>query len=377
MLKRSLLLALGAAGLVMFCAPREAKACGGTFCDAGPQAMPVDQTGEVVLFVMGEETTEAHIKIQYDPDAEAEEFAWLVPITELPEFAVGSDLLFDNVLAGTVPSYGFTTQFDTCGDGDDDDDDDAAGDDDDDDDDDGGPNIVLAETVGAFDIVVLQGGTADEVVDWLDTNGYQQDPDAVPIIEEYLAENYLFAAFKLTNGADTDEIHPIALTFPNNEACVPLRLTRIAAVEDMDIRTFFLADDRVVPQTYKHVLVNPLKLDWPSLGSNYKELISLAVDADEANGRAFVTEYAGPSNVVSDVRALRHGMELRAVLRAAGRGSGGRAGGPGPDDLLHRRRGQRHLRRHRRHRRRIRVRVQPSATAGAPLPVSPRPGRAR
>lgn len=146
--------------------------------------------------------------------------------------------------------------------------------------------------------MVLQGGTSMEVVDWLDTNGYQQDPAAVPIIEEYLAENYLFAAFKLTNGADTDEIHPIALTFPNNEACVPLRLTRIAAVEDMDIRTFFLADDRVVPQTYKHVLVNPLKLDWPNQGANYKELISLAVDADEANGKAFVTEYAGPSNVV-------------------------------------------------------------------------------
>jgi len=299
MMKKSLWLALGAAGLVMFGAPREAEACGGTFCDAGPQAMPVDQTGEVVLFVMGEETTEAHIKVQYDPEAEAEEFGWLVPITEIPQFAVGSDVLFDNVLAGTVPSYGFSTQFDSCGDGDDDDDDDGAGGDDDDDDDGGGPNIVLSETVGAFDIVVLEGGTSEEVVAWLDANEYQQDPASIPIIEEYLAENYLFAAFKLTNGAETDEIHPIALTFPNNEACVPLRLTRIAAIEDMDIRTFFLADDRVVPQTYKHVLVNPLKLDWPSLGSNYKELITLAVDADEANGRAFVTEYAGPSNAVS------------------------------------------------------------------------------
>ena len=35
--------------------------------------------------------------------------------------------------------------------------------------------------------------------------------------------------------------------------------------------------------------------------ANYKEVITLAVDADEADGRAFVTEYAGPSDVVTDV----------------------------------------------------------------------------
>ncbi|MEM6991271.1 MAG: DUF2330 domain-containing protein [Myxococcota bacterium] len=296
---------LGAAAAALLAAPQPAEACGGTFCDAGPQAMPVDQTGEVVLFVMGEEETEAHIQIQYDPNAEADEFAWVVPLTEIPEFSVGSDALFDNVLAGTVPSYGFSRQFDSCGDDGLDGGDEGAGGDTGGGDSTGGatggpdtPEIVFEETVGAFDIVVLEGGTPEEVVNWLTMNGYQQDPAATPIFEEYLAENYVFAAFRLTNGAEVSEIHPITLTFPNNEACVPLRLTRIAAVDDMDIRTFFLADDRVVPETYKHVLINPLKLDWSTQGGNYKELIAMAVDADEANGRAFVTEYAGPSAVV-------------------------------------------------------------------------------
>ncbi|HEY0137622.1 MAG TPA: MYXO-CTERM sorting domain-containing protein, partial [Nannocystis sp.] len=50
---------------------------------------------------------------------------------------------------------------------------------------------------------------------------------------------------------------------------------------------------------YRHVLVNPLKIDWLTRAANYKEVITQAVDAFEADGRAFVTEYAGPSAVVN------------------------------------------------------------------------------
>src|SRR5690606_16756872 len=49
---------------------------------------------------------------------------------------------------------------------------------------------------------------------------------------------------------------------------------------------------------YRHVLVNPLKIDWFNLASNYKEVISMAVDVQGADGNAFVTEFAGSSNVI-------------------------------------------------------------------------------
>ena len=39
-------------GALLVAAPQEAEACGGFFCDGGPQPMPVDQTGEDILFVM-------------------------------------------------------------------------------------------------------------------------------------------------------------------------------------------------------------------------------------------------------------------------------------------------------------------------------------
>jgi MYXO-CTERM domain-containing protein len=295
--------ALGLAAALL--TPSAADACGGTFCDVGPTAMPVDQTGENILFHITDTTVEAHIQIQYDPNSGAEAFAWVIPVTALPEFEVGSQFLFDAMLAGSVPSYGMSSANDFCGaqgggsegeagslsgTGDP-----ANGDGDGDESD---PEVVLQTTIGAFEIAVLDGGTVEGVMQWLADNNYQQDPSAEPILAQYLADDFLFVALKLSNRAGVDEIHPIVIRYAGDEPCVPIRLTAIAAVEDMEIRTFFLQDARVVPVNYRHVLVNPLKLDWLNSADNYKEVISMAVDAQEADGNAFVTEYAGPSSVI-------------------------------------------------------------------------------
>jgi len=306
------LLTLGSlAAALTLALPNRAEACGGTFCDSGPNSMPVDQTGENIMFVIDGAYVEAHIQIQYDPNTEASKFAWVIPVTALPEFSVGSQLLFDNMLAGSVPTYGFNTSVEICGDnnnntgpvstggsataGDPSGDTgggSTGGED-------SGPDVLYSATVGAFDIVVLQDNDVASLMQWLGDNGYQQDPAAEPIFDEYLKEGHLFVAFKLTNNAQIGEIHPVVLRYQGDESCVPIRLTRIAAAEDMDIRAFFLGDARTVPMNYRHVLVNPLKIDWPNFAANYKTVISLAVDAFAADGNAFVTEYAGASNVVS------------------------------------------------------------------------------
>ncbi|EDM81081.1 hypothetical protein PPSIR1_25916 [Plesiocystis pacifica SIR-1] len=287
--------------------PSSAQACGGTMCDTGPTAMPVDQTGENILFHLTDTSVEAHIQIQYDPDTEAEKFAWVIPVTAIPEFEVGSDLLFRAMLAGSVPRYANQVTQDFCGDGGDEfggDEGGATGAGDDGGGEgegpgNGGPDVVLEQSVGAYEIAVLDGGTVEGVMQWLGDNGYQQDPAAEPLLAQYLEDEFLFVALKLNTSAGVDEIHPIVIRYEGYEPCVPIRLTAIAAAENMDIRTFFLGDARVVPVNYRHVLVNPLKIDWFNLADNYKEVITMAVDAPGADGNAFVTEYAGPSNVVN------------------------------------------------------------------------------
>jgi MYXO-CTERM domain-containing protein len=287
--------------LALLASPRRADACGGTFCDNLPDPMPVDQRGEDILFVLDGSTVEVHVRIEYT--GAAERFAWVLPLQGIPEVEVGSEPLF-TAMSGAVGPNWQTVQTYDC-----DDDDPNWGDDGFDTgggfapkfdlggDDTGGPDIVFQETVGAFEVVVLQGGTAAEVIDFLDANDYAQDPDAEPILQEYLDEGFLFAAVKLTAGAEVEEIHPLMFRFPGDEPCVPIRLTRIAAEDDMGIRAYFLAQERWAPSNYAHVVLNPLAYNWQLNGAErYLELLSMA--ADEAGGQAFATEYAGPSSVV-------------------------------------------------------------------------------
>src|SRR5690606_12963192 len=140
----------------------------------------------------------------------------------LPQFEVGSQLFFDAVLNASVPRYGLSVQTDFCGANDDDfggsgltgaagedgGDGDNAGEGGDDE-----PKVVLQTTVGAFEIAVLDGGTVESLMQWLGDNGYQQDPAAEPIIAQYLEENFLFVAMKLSQRAGVDEIHPIVIRY--------------------------------------------------------------------------------------------------------------------------------------------------------------------
>src|SRR5688572_3852042 len=93
--------------------PSSADAGGGLFCDGGPTPMPVDQTGETEVFVPEADAIEVQIQIQYM--GEASKFAWVIPVLSIPtEFNVGSELLFDNIMAASVPTYGITNQPDDC-----------------------------------------------------------------------------------------------------------------------------------------------------------------------------------------------------------------------------------------------------------------------
>ncbi len=305
--------ALSLAGLV-FAAPAPAKACGGTFCDgtvANP--MPVNQTGENILFEVRDGYVEAQVQIQYNGDPA--QFGWLVPVMAEPEVRVGSEMLMQLALTSTTPVYTLNQSFISCRDdgggapitscgeplrnlsaanggglgtdgsfGEDD-----AG---------GEPDVVSRGSAGAFEYVVLSGGTIDGVVDWLDQHSFVPDDEATPIVESYMDEGFLLLAIKLNPNAGADEIHPLAFRYAGDEPCIPIRLTRIAAEQDMGIRAFFLGDERTVPTNFKHVELNEFQIGLLNGTGvdNYEEVVTLAVD--EAGGEAFVTEYAGTSEVI-------------------------------------------------------------------------------
>jgi hypothetical protein len=303
--RRELGLAIGLAAMVVsLAAPRSARACGGLFCNRPPPdgTLPIAQAAENVLFVMdtdpatGAKRVEAHVQILYT--GPASQFSWIVPVTAVPTVDVGWDILFDRIEPPTRPSFQVSYVMEgSCSDL-------------------GGPGcgaeyksatrgemgaggsgvnpppveVIARGSVGPFDYVVVRSQDGATLRTWLDANGYFVSEDAARLVDEYVAGGFSFVAVKLQVGQDTSAIRPIILRMTSPEACLPLKLTAIAATPDLRINVWVLANARAVPINYSEVGINLAKLDWFGAGKNYDQLVKEA--ANEAHGNAFAVEYA-------------------------------------------------------------------------------------
>ena len=300
------------AGLLL--TPATALACGGFFCS---QANPVDQAGEHILFAVDGNDVTAHIQIKYQGAAES--FSWVLPMPSTPDFAVGTDVLFARLRANTDPR--FEIEWDETGDckvnndcmfaspeADGGDPDDDGG---------GGVNVVKEGEVGPYTYKVIEATDGASLFKWLNDNGYDQPPTAEGLIGHYVNQSFSFVALKLQKGKTAGDLQPLVVKYTSETlACIPLKLTSIAAAEDMPVFSWVLAKARAVPMNYFHVVLNAKAYDWLSCATPagwgwgwggfggvdcakaYLDLVTKA--ANVANGHAFVTEFAGASTVMAE-----------------------------------------------------------------------------
>jgi hypothetical protein len=264
---------------------RPAQACGGFFC----QSNPIDQSGEYILFSMEESGVRAYIQIQYQ--GKAEDFAWVVPVMSAPtKVSVGVQQVFTTLMNATAPQFRINWNINdggrctAVGESSSADAGVALGKT-------GGVMVLDQGEVGPYNYVVISANEADKLKRWLDQNGFVQPASAEPALAHYVKQRFVFVAIKLKRGAETGEIQPLVLEMDHSEACVPLVLTRIAAVPDMPVYVLVLGQHRAVPRNWFEVELNLRRIDWFSQGSNYRSLVTAAID--EAAGRAFITEFAG------------------------------------------------------------------------------------
>jgi hypothetical protein len=314
-----------AVGVVCAARPPAAHACGGTFCDRGGAAsipQRVDQSGENILFVEADGYIEAHVQIRYQGDPAS--FAWLVPMSEVPEVSIGSQPLFDSLVADSVPVYGVRTTIMGCtGDSTTSE---ATG---------CGPTKTnsstrggtaadqqnrsaemmdpIGKTVGSFDVTILQPKSSDEVLGWLTDNGFQLPARSLELVGRYVDGGSVFAAVRLVPGAGVKEIHPIVFRYHATRPSIPIQLTAVAATTDMRVRVFVLGAGRMVPSNYRHVELDDARLDWPTFAGNYETAVARAVD-ETGDGLGFVTEYAGPSNIIGTTNVLDSRWDADAFL---------------------------------------------------------------
>jgi len=269
--------------------PGVAFACGGLFCN---NSQPVVQQAENILFVVDGETTQMHVRITYG--GPPQEFGWLLPVPRGVETAVSTEQVFQ-VLSQFAPSFQLSYErvveceeeiYPSAAEGDFADAD-AVGNDG------RGVQVISREPVGPYDRAILDARSVDDLRAWLDENGYQVPEQVDATLRPYVDSGAaVFVAIKLLPGEDTGDLVPLHLSFPGNAPTIPIVPTAVATQPDLGIVAQVLGDARAIPLNYRHVQINEAAIDWMSGGSNYFDVVAQA--SDEAGGRAFTTDFAGP-----------------------------------------------------------------------------------
>ena len=351
------LAAIASLAVSLWAAP--AVACGGCFNMVPPPppkpgepviSSPVVQDAERVLFLRDEVTKVSHVWVEVRYTGLAKDFGWVLPVPKLPKVGVGTTLLFDHLDGYTRPRYFLSYQGqENCNDPymgcepvvnnwadassvkDAASDASTGG---------GGPpptpkvDVLASGSTGPYDYVVVKGSDASVLYQWLTDHAYVTPPKAKPILQAHIDKGDVFVAIKLSNGQGVQSIRPITLQMPNAEPCVPLRLTSIAAAEEMSVQVTIAGPGRAVVKNHLDVTVNLFRLKlvdqsgWegaiPAVNysqsqepSNYKQVLAAAID--EAGGRALVTEASfapGPATLVTPY-ALSSGASTLNNLAAA------------------------------------------------------------
>jgi len=86
------------------------------------------------------------------------------------------------------------------------------------------------QRVGTYDTVTLAGTNGSALVAWLNSNGFNTPPSALPIISNYATQGWVFVAAMIHRDARTDIgtcPHPLGFTFNTERPVYPLRLTGV------------------------------------------------------------------------------------------------------------------------------------------------------
>lgn len=328
-----------------------ALACGGFFCQQ-PNA-PILQTGEAIVFAVDEEanTVTMHVQIMYEGPAEG--FSWILPVPSTPTISVGTDLLFRGLFQTTLPTFQldiveeasescsldkavplpcpFVNSFGLGVDPSD-----------------GNKAAVVEQgSVGPFTFVILEPAEKDpsSILRWLVDNGYDQPKGADDLLNYYAIQGMQFVALRLQKDTEIGEIEPIVLTYnlPESDgtdtttvatatetaaqtsrrtalAGVPIQLTRIAAVDNMEVQVYILGDARAVPLNYLEVKLDDTQVNWVGCIANpacydedYRQRYQTVTET--IGNHTFITEYAGSTDILDKVITLNQ-VSMHDLMRA-------------------------------------------------------------
>ncbi|HKU37609.1 MAG TPA: DUF2330 domain-containing protein [Polyangiales bacterium] len=291
-----------------------ARAFGGLWSSA-----PLRQSALKVAFVDNpDDTISALIQLRYE--GAAERLAWIIPVRGQPTLELSSNTVFDRLDAATSPQYWVESAVEgECQP-------EAS-------EPEPEPEVGVRPAVTVVDegelgpyaqtTLALDTSAADPIaaaLAWFEAEGYTLTERHSQMLASYLKDGYQLLALEVRPTSDARALRPLLLTYTAERPAIPIRAAGAAAGDDTTLQVWVIGPSQAVPINYASLVLNDALIDWltgrtypaltlPSGGAgpfgtyfsrpkNYDAVVSAA--ANEAGGRAFVTELAGPASKIRD-----------------------------------------------------------------------------
>jgi hypothetical protein len=188
-----------------------------------------------------------HMILSVSWEGDSEDFAWVVPVPNIPQITITDPELFrelSDYTAADIPHDGGGGFLCLYGEGA------PTG---------NGVDVIEEQLVGPYATVILSATNATALADWLNSNGYLLPAEAEEIVSEYIEKEWYFVAMKISTVEEgTSEalaegaIEPIVLSFACNETVFPLRISSLSAgnATPPEILLYVLTDQLMVPEQY-------------------------------------------------------------------------------------------------------------------------------
>ncbi len=271
--------------------PTTSSACGGFFC----QLVPINQAAEQIVFRQDGNQVTAMVQIQFQGDPS--DFSWVVPVPSTPQYELGSNTIFTDLESATRPQFnlqqegfGCPANFPLASP-------DATVDASVAESADSSSGVVIEsmQDIGGYTVTLISGDNAESISQWLLDNNFDLTSQGADLLAPYVEEQMKFVAVRLQQNRGTGSIQPLIMKYESEKPVIPIRLTAVAALEDMGVLVWLLGDARAVPENFLHVTPNYTRLDWfngtRNAYASYQTLITEAMN--EAGGQGFATDYAG------------------------------------------------------------------------------------
>lgn len=278
--------------------PVQSLACGWFF--PAVTAEPTTMEAQRVLMVWKKESVDVHVSVR--ASSVDSDFAWVLPVSDSPTLALGDLDLLDALDMRSRPrieissrsSESFGPRGSFCSH------DSAAA---------GGEFGSPAQAsslqvesgrLGDYEYDIVKAETTEEMIAWLEEDGYSVPANAHERLSPYVAASMSFVWVKLSADSalkSLTDLQPLILTVPrsiNSTLSFPLALSAGSASETMSTQFFILADKRYRATNYPSTdLTQVAHRVWEERFNfeSYEQIIDSMTD--ESGGRLMVTEFAG------------------------------------------------------------------------------------